>query len=103
MSTTRDPTDLVGQEQDALHAEAVEAKARQQEVDDLKWLMAHAQGRRIVWRLLDKTGIYRTSFNHSGSVMAFNEGKRDVGLFLLAEFDEADPGGFLKMLGEKPK
>lgn len=65
--------------------------------------MAHAQGRRIAWRLLEKAGIYRTSFNHSGSVMAFNEGKRDVGLFLLAELNDAAPGGYLKMLGESQK
>ncbi len=103
MSTTRDPTDLAGQEQDALYADALAAKARQKEVDDLKWLMAHAQGRRIVWRLLAHTGIYRSTFHTSGSVMSRQEGIREVGLFLLDEVENAAPGEFLKMLGERHK
>lgn len=100
MTTYSDPTDLRRQEREA---EADEAEAREQrrhEVDDLKWLMGHAQGRRIVWRLLDRAGIYRTSFNTSGSVMALNEGRREMGLFLLAEVLEAAPDSFLKLLRE---
>ena len=82
MSTQRDPTDLRGQERDA-ETEEVGARARRErEVNDLKWLMAHPQGRRIVARLLDQAGVSRTSFSHSGSVMAFNEGRRDMGLLM---------------------
>jgi hypothetical protein len=103
MSTTRDPTDLAGQEQDELRANALLSKARTAELDDLRWLMSHAQGRRIVWRMLEKAEVYASCFNHSGSVMAWKEGKRDMGLFLLAEVEEAAPGGYLKMLGERPK
>lgn len=73
---------------------------REREVNDLKWLMAHPQGRRIVARLLDQAGVSRTSFNHSGSVMAFNEGRRDMGLFIQAEVLEAAPEGYFKLLKE---
>lgn len=99
-SITRDPTDLTGLERDA---EAEELKAREQrrrELEDLKWLMAHAQGRRIVTRLLDEAGVHRSSFNHSGSVMAFNEGRRQIGLWLTAEVIEAAPEGYFKLLKE---
>lgn len=100
MSITRDPTDTVLQEREA-HLDEVKAhEIRRQEVGDLKWLMANVQGRRIVWRLLDRAGVYRSSFNHSGSLMAFAEGRRDMGLFLLAEVGEASPGGLLKLMGE---
>ena len=74
-----------------------------QQVEDIKWLVGHASGRRIATRLLDRAGVYRTSFNHSGSVMAFNEGKRDMGLFLLAELMEAAPESYMKMLKEFAK
>lgn len=100
MSFTHDPTDTRLQEREALLEEQTAREIRKLEVADLKWLAGNVQGRRIVWRLLDRAGIYRSSFNHSGSLMAFTEGKRDMGLFLLAEVSEASPGGFLKLIAE---
>ncbi len=80
--------------------EAVLAKQRQGELEDLRWLLGNAQGRRIALRMLDRTGVYRSSFNHSGSVMAFSEGRRDIGLWLTAELLEASPDRYLKLLRE---
>lgn len=100
MSLTRDPTDTHLQEREAELEERTAREIRKQEVADLKWLMGNVQGRRITWRLLDRAGIYRSSFNHSGSLMAFAEGKRDMGLFLLAEVGEASPNGLLKLIAE---
>ena len=100
MSITMDPTDTASQEREAMLEEQKAREIRGREVGDLKWLMANVQGRRIVWRLLDRAGIYRTSFNHSGSLMAFAEGKREMGLFLLAEVSEASTGGLLKLISE---
>lgn len=95
-----DPTDLRGNEREVERDEALARETRRKEIEDLRWLMAHAQGRRVVWRLLERAGLYRTSFNHSGSLMAFNEGKRDMGLFVLAEISEAAPEGYVKLLKE---
>lgn len=100
MSTSRDPTDTTSQEREANLEEVKAREIRRLELGDLKWLMANVQGRRIVGRLLDRAGVYRSSFNHSGSVMAHNEGRRDMGLFLLAEVSEASPGGLLKLISE---
>lgn len=80
--------------------EQLEALKRKREVEDLKWLVAHAQGRRIAWRLLEEAGVYRTSFNTNSMTMALNEGKRHLGLFLLAELTEAAPDAYLKMMQE---
>lgn len=100
MTTYSDPTDTRRQEREAEAEELLAREARRREVEDLRWLMAHAQGRRFIWRLLDRAGIYRTSFNSSGSVMAMNEGRREMGLFVLAEITEAAPESFLKLLRE---
>jgi hypothetical protein len=100
VATINDPTDLNRQERDAEAEEAVARERRRKELEDLRWLLGHPQGRRIVTRLLDEAGVYRSSFNHSGSVMAFNEGKRHMGLFLIAELIEASPDGFMKVLKE---
>lgn len=96
----RDPTDLQSQEREAKAEEVVAREQRRKEVEDIKWLMAHPQGRRIVCRLLEEAGVNRTSFNHSGSLMAFNEGKRHLGLFLTAEVLQAAPEGYFKLLKE---
>lgn len=103
MSTPYDPTDTRLQEREALLEERTAREIRKLEVSDLQWLAGNIQGRRIIWRLLDRAGIYRSSFNHSGSVMAHNEGKRDMGLFLLAEVSEASPNGFHKLIAENHK
>lgn len=100
VATTNDPTDLNRIEREAEADEAKVRETRRKELDDLRWLLGHPQGRRIAIRLLEHTGIYRSSFNHSGSVMAFSEGRRDVGLWLTAEISEASPEGFMKVLAE---
>lgn len=63
-------------------------------------MLGHPQGRRLAQRLLERTGIFRSSYNHSGSLMAFNEGRRDLGLWLTAELMEANADGYLKVLKE---
>lgn len=95
----RDPIEPVDEREES-QAQAEKALKRKQQVEDLKWMMAHAQGRRIVSRLLEEAGVHRTSFNHSGSVMAFNEGRRHIGLFLLAEILEIAPESYTKLLKE---
>jgi hypothetical protein len=76
------------------------AEARRVEIEDLRGILNSKTGRRFVWRLLERAGVYRTSFNNSGSITAFNEGRRDVGLFLLNEIHEVAPDAYLTMLKE---
>lgn len=99
----RDPTDLQANERAEATEQDAARIARQQQVDDLKWLMAHPQGRRIVARIFDKTGIRRTPFNTSGSVMSFNAGAQNIGLWLEAEVLEVAFEGYTKMLKEFQK
>ena len=96
----REPTDLRGREHEAQSDELQAREKRRKELEDIKWLMAHPQGRRVASRLLEEAGVNRTSFNHSGSLMAFSEGKRHIGLFLTGELLQAAPEGYFKMLQE---
>ena len=77
--------------------------ARKTFVDDIKWLMSSPRGRRIAWWLLEKAGVNRTSFNNSGSVMAFNEGQRNIGLMIQAQIVEMAPEAYMTMLEEQRK
>lgn len=100
MAITDDPTDLKRQEREAEADEAGARERRRKELDDLRWLLGHPQGRRIVSRVLDEAGVFRSSYNHSGSLMAFNEGRRHIGLWMTAELMEASADGYLKILKE---
>lgn len=90
------------QEADALKAETIRLM-RLVEVDDLKWLMGHKQGRRIVWRMLDQYGVYRSSFRNDPLEMAFAEGNRNHGLRLIADTHEHCPERYSEMLNERKK
>lgn len=100
MSQT-DPLDLQGQEraqQDRLTRDQLAAK---REREDLIWLMKGKQGRRIVWRLLADAGVFNTSFNTNSMQMAFNEGRRNQGLKLLAQVQAACPEFYTDMVKEQ--
>jgi 3-oxoacyl-[acyl-carrier-protein] synthase III len=98
-----DPTDLQAQADEVASEQDATRLARLQQIDDLKWLMAHPQGRRIVTRLFERTGIRRTPFNTNGSTMAFNAGAQNVGLWLEAEILETSFDGYMKLLKEFQK
>lgn len=100
MAADKDPTDLNRLAREAEAEEAGARERRRKELEDLRWWLGHPQGRRIAARLLEQTGLYRSSFNHSGSVMAFQEGKRDIGLFIMSELLDASPDGYMKLLKE---
>lgn len=50
----------------------------------MAWLMSGPRGRRIVWRALERAGVFRTSYSSDALAMAFAEGARNEGLRLLA-------------------
>jgi hypothetical protein len=60
----------------------------QAEVNDLRAIMSTKPGRRTMWRLLEKAGVYRLSFSPHDGFTEFNEGKRSLGLEYLALLDE---------------
>ena len=76
-----------------------ESSRRQQEVDDIRVVLSTRQGRRFVWRHMTNAGIFQSCFT-GNSATFFNEGKRDVGLKLLAEVQEAGEELYLRMMKE---
>ena len=99
MSITSDPTDVKAHDRAASSLELEQNAARKTEIEDVKWLMGHKQGRRFVTRLLDKAGVYRTSFTGNSETF-FREGQRNLGLFVLSEVMELAPEQHAQMLKE---
>ena len=79
MSTKYDPFNTKAQDEAREDAELRARLARETERDDIKWLMSSKRGRRIVWRLLEQAGVFRSSFSPTAMQMAFNEGYRNYG------------------------
>ena len=73
--------------------------AAQVEANDWKWLMSSKQGRRVVWRLLGKAGVFQSSFTGNSETF-FREGKRAMGLGMLADITEHAPDSYVLMLTE---
>jgi hypothetical protein len=94
-----DPTDLRALERRQAKADEDRARRRQLEREDVAWLMGSPRGRRIVWRLLETCGVYRSSMT-GNSETYFREGMRNVGLILLRDIHDATPDEFVLMLKE---
>jgi hypothetical protein len=68
---------------------------------DLQWLVSQRRGRRIVWRLLERAGVFRSSFSTDAGVTAFNEGRRYNGNELLVQLVTHSPEQYALMLKEQ--
>jgi hypothetical protein len=95
-----DPTDIPGQAREERDRELRDRVARETEDADIRWLMESKQGRRIAWRLLDRAGVFRLSFDTEPLVMAFREGARNEGLRVLARIHELCPDRYPQMMRE---
>jgi hypothetical protein len=67
---------------------------------DFRKLLEQKEFRRFAWRYLCDCHVFKQTFDHSGSVTSFNEGKRSVGLKLMAEIVDSSPEAYLQMMKE---
>ena len=67
---------------------------------DIRALMKLAAGRRVVWRLLEDAGVWRSVFNPEPLRMAFAEGQRNLGLQLLGWVMDECPDEYDLMMRE---
>lgn len=77
--------------------------SREQELDDVRQLLKLPAGRRFLWRFLERCGVYKSSYDPSGSRVYFNEGERNIGIMLLAEITQADPESYVSMMLESER
>ena len=54
----------------------------------------------MMWRLLEMGGVFHATFSTDAMVMAFQEGKRNQGLMLLADIMAVDPDSYILMAKE---
>ena len=95
-----DPLDLRGQEFAKADRELREKLAQENEAADVKWLMSNKRGRRVIWRLLDQSGVFKLSFNTNAMAMAFAEGNRNYGNRMLSMIHTLCPELYPTMVKE---
>jgi hypothetical protein len=96
------PTDLDAEDIERAREAENAKRVRRTEVSDFKWLMGQVQGRRFVWRLLEKAGVFRSTFRKD-SEMEFLEGMRNMGLMLIADVHEVCPEKYHVMVKEQQR
>lgn len=87
-------------EQIAARQRAAAQKRIERERDDLVAVMSSAEGRRLVWRLLERAGVFRISYSADSDLTIFNEGQRNQGLRLFTDAQEFCPKLYLTMAQE---
>jgi len=69
----------------------------------LSEILKTASGRMLIWTFLSRTGVFRSSFSTDGPIMAFQEGRRSIGLEMLTDILRLDQNAFTTMLVENQK
>lgn len=77
-------------------AERAERKRDLEFSESLGAVLRTKEGRRVLGELLDRAGLYRTSWDPSAKIH-FNEGRRNFGLELLANIQDASEELYLVM------
>lgn len=72
------------------------------EAADLDTIMRSEAGRRFMYRMVFRIGLLQArSFDSSGQMMAYNEGRRAMALLLLSETQAVCPELWMEMLKER--
>lgn len=94
------PIDLDAQAELSAQDEEKAKQRQAQTAADWRHVLGDKQGRRIVWGLLEKAGVFKVSYSPEALQMAFNEGGRNIGLGILAAISEHAPDALRKMQSE---
>lgn len=79
-----------------------ERDKREDEINDMKAVLATPEGRRVMYRILEHCGILKSIWTPSAEIH-FRAGRQDAGLFLMSEIVQADDKaltGYLLMMKE---
>lgn len=75
-------------------------EAEIQDREDLVSVLSTPQGRRFVRRVLAQAGHRMSTFHTNALVMSFNEGRREIGVWLEAEVIDAGEDHYIRLLKE---
>jgi hypothetical protein len=71
------------------------------EIVEITAMMSTEGGRRFIGRILESTQVFTSTFDLDTHKHAYNAGKRQVGLSLVSELEQACPDKYLQLLRER--
>lgn len=89
----------VGEEKQVKDRRSAHKIARDTELEYWRELLRSYAGRAFIWFLLGQCGIYRAASGEVNELIR-GEGRRDVGLVILKELEDADPTAYAKIRDE---
>lgn len=92
-----EPEELEGAQAEVQEKRLLEAMDRAGELNQLRELLVLEPARDLLWRVLNKCRVFQSTYNKNFGDMAFAEGQRNIGLWLLSEVCEADPQAEIAM------
>jgi hypothetical protein len=93
----RDPS--IDNKIDELRTERAKRKAKR-DLDDLKWLLDDARGRRFYASMLDYCQVLHEPTPGNDSLTNFNNGKKSLGVKLFVKMLDNYPEAFMRMINE---
>lgn len=91
---------MFNSEAEKLKIEAEYKKIRARQLDDIKKVLELPEGRRFLWRILEEGRVLSSCYHDNSQTMAYYEGKRDVGLFVLSELTSVNKNALGKIQNE---
>ena len=77
------------------------SKLKKRSVCDLQTVLKLPQGRRVLWQVLQAAQVRQHGFIPGDALAtAFHCGQRSIGLFLLEQIEQAQPGAYQQMRSE---
>lgn len=71
------------------------------EIADISVIMSTRGGRKFMNRLMNQCGVFNDTFETDTHDHARNAGRRQIGLWLVREIQEASPGEYITLLKER--
>jgi len=75
--------------------------AREIEIVDISVIMSTKGGRKFINRVLNQCGVFSDTFDSDTHEHAKNAGRRQIGLWLMNEIQEASPREYTTLLKER--
>lgn len=72
----------------------------ERERESFKYVMADKRGRQFVFSILEACNVFQHNFDTNHAIMSFKEGKRNVGLEILARSNKHTPDNYIRLLKE---
>ena len=82
-------------------AEQRSARRQQRNLAALRDLLSRPEGRRVLDLILSECGIYHATSSNEQLALARENGRRQVGLWLLTQLDAADPTAYQQIMRDR--